>query len=600
MAEVTLRLTNRSRSSPTIPLFNVPAPLDVVVRFVYNFFLPDERINSDGVPRYQGQGTLDDDDPSSVKDAELELPRYIEIHFTPAPSAIGDDTRVGTGLDIETNSDSIIMEESTVSETNLAINYKDPHVKKRMENKAELLAGLLDVDPLTSPSNKAQRLYDSYPLLNQPNSTATMGIEEYLQQIFEETKIGFVNQVGEFKPVSVFVKASQMTINSTLFRKAADSIVGGNYAVQDPNKQVLINEVSNSSFYRESPDEQLHLTHVAESTAVADPNPVIGTNGYIIIRREKRADGTAGENRRYFLQGRTNTRFIDTEILYGSVYSYSVRRVIEARVGISHQGRGRRRTYNKATFLIASEPSTIQSVEASENIPPIEPDGVFYRFNYDDGAGLFIKWQIPSGRQRDVKYFQVFRRKTIENAYECIAEIDFDNSEVKSPKREFVLPARRIKASAPVTMFLDTGFDRDSDYIYAVVALDAHGLTSGYSAQSRVGFDRRKNRLTLQNISRSGAPKQYPNFFVDPKLDDNIHVNSLTQDAMMTSRRRRAKVYFDPDLIQYDTQALERVPLLATDKISGFYKLLLINTDRQKSADADIVIEDMRSPPDSV
>jgi len=599
VAEVTLRLTSRSRSSPTIPLFNVPAPLDVVVRFVYNFFLPDERINSDGVPRYQGQGTLDDDDPSSVKDAELELPRYIEIHFTPAPSAAGDDTRVGTGLDIEINSNSIIMEESTVNETNLAINYKDPHVKKRMENKAELLAGLLDVDPLTSPSNKAQRLYDSYPLLNQPNPTATMGIEEYLQQIFEETKIGFVNQVGEFKPVSVFVKASQMTINSTLFRKAADSIVGGNYAVQDPNKQALINEVSNSSFYRERPDEQLHLTHITESTA-DDPNPVIGTNGYIIIRREKRADGTAGENRRYFLQGRTNTRFIDTEILYGSVYSYSVRRVIEARVVTSHQGGGARRPYNKATFLIASEPSTIQSVEASENIPPIEPDGVFYRFNYDDGAGLFIKWQIPSGRQRDVKYFQVFRRKTIENAYECIAEIDFDNSEVKSPKREFVLPARRIKASAPVTMFLDTGFDRDSDYIYAVVALDAHGLTSGYSAQSRVGFDRRKNRLTLQNISRSGAPKQYPNFFVDPKLDDNIHVNSLTQDAMMTSRRRRAKVYFDPDLIQYDTQALGRVPLLATDKISGFYKLLLINTDRQKSADADIVIEDMRSPPDPV
>ena len=124
--------------------------------------------------------------------------------------------------------------------------------------------------------------------------------------------------------------------------------------------------------------------------------------------------------------------------------------------------------------------------------------------------------------------------------------------------------------------------------------MDAHGLTSGYSAQSRVGFDRRKNKLTLSNVSRSGAPKQYPNFFIDPKLDDNVYTNSLTQDAMMTSNRLRAKMYFDPDVPGYASEGLGLTALVSTDQLGGFYKLLLINTDRQKSSDAEITIEDTR------
>ena len=105
----------------------------------------------------------------------------------------------------------------------------------------------------------------------------------------------------------------------------------------------------------------------------------------------------------------------------------------------------------------------------------------------------------------------------------------------------------------------------------------------------------------LKTISRAGAPKQYPNFFIDPDEDRNVFVNALTQDTIKSSNFSNLVVYFDPDAMRYresadagagvtkDAFAVKvsetesPLPDGAPELTGGVYKMLLVNTDRQKS-----------------
>ena len=142
-----------------------------------------------------------------------------------------------------------------------------------------------------------------------------------------------------------------------------------------------------------------------------------------------------------------------------------------------------------------------------------------------------------------------------------------------------------------MTYFEDKSFNRDSGQsIYAVCAIDAHGFTSGYSTQTLVGFNKFKNSITLKNISRPGAPKQYPNFFVDPDLDDNIAVDSFSQDAIFDSGRKKMYVYFTPDAKTLTTSDGATAANCITTTDTGLYKMHVINLDLQKSTTVEMSI----------
>ena len=210
---------------------------------------------------------------------------------------------------------------------------------------------------------------------------------------------------------------------------------------------------------------------------------------------------------------------------------------------------------------------------------------------------------MPSGKQRDIKYFQVFRRKSINEPFTCIAEIDFNDAIKRWKGRDArqMFRAEKVRSDRvytfefPTTFFNDARFDRKSKFIYAVAAVDAHGLTSGYSAQTEVGFNRNRNRITLETISRPGAPKQYPNFYIDPSLDDNFAVDSLTSDAMMSSKKQSVTVYFDPDALSASVDGNEgsnyhknkkTIKIIKSkNKDNGAkYVLNILNVDRQLAA----------------
>jgi len=319
--------------------------------------------------------------------------------------------------------------------------------------------------------------------------------------------------------------------------------------------------------------------------------------GYIVERYDAKRDINLNDPQKtFYVNSAIATSLIDTELAYGSSYYYMVRSVY-MRDFTGLDGTSGQILQQRQFF--ASYPTDPMFIETVESTPPTEPDGLFYKFNYTDKKGLILTWQYPVGRQRDTKYFQVFRRKTIDDPFTCIAELDFNNATIKIGRMEKVHENQVRLCTGTTTFYEDIDFTRNSSYIYTIAAIDAHGLSSGYSAQTLVTFDSDTNKIKLKAVSRSGAPKQYPNFFVDPDLDENTYVRTLTQDVMTSSGKSKVRLFFDSDCEIYKSTTSDGVEETHThtglSENNIVYKLHMINLDRQKDDSVEITFKDFRN-----
>ena len=104
-----------------------------------------------------------------------------------------------------------------------------------------------------------------------------------------------------------------------------------------------------------------------------------------------------------------------------------------------------------------------------------------------------------------------------------------------------------------------------------------------------------KNRVEVKRISEKGAPKQYPNSFLDPRIDKNISSQRLLEDKMSDSRRYSMRVYFDPEYLRVNDGNGEDLSLITYDSL-GTYKFLVLNLDRQRTRMLTFEVQDKRSP----
>jgi site-specific DNA-adenine methylase len=170
--------------------------------------------------------------------------------------------------------------------------------------------------------------------------------------------------------------------------------------------------------------------------------------------------------------------------------------------------------------------------------------------------------------------------------FQLIREYDFDDSVIKVENLETPSPGNVKIAGGTVNLHTDHDFTKDSKFVYSVCAIDAHGMTSNYSSQIELSFDRSKNHLNKQMLSVSGAPKSYPNMYIR---------NDLFEDTMKTSGRQKLTVYFNPEYLEVTKQSGSKLGLLATDTNNGTYRLQIINTDLQKASSVDISLKNLRT-----
>lgn len=599
--------------SRTLVALDVPEPLNLRASFIYNFFVKNETTDRSGNLKYNSPSHLIDskdkdptrfDDIASINSStgtrlrsyDVKLPRSIELVF--------DKTKIridGKGLEVPRDIQQRLrkedpikvidelanMEENITSLKDVIIKMNDGDINDRLQGKLNLAAELLGIaqqeesfkiSKILKEENFDQNALDY--LFGQDSIQEVRYVNS--QQSFNNNKFYAITEnavIDTAMDIRFLRELNSSFVNRTDFNKLKNDFDYGRLesaAMKLPNDDSLDDA---SAFIKSFNPKK---TGNNNSNQVFDAKTI----GYLIYKNEITADGSAMPVKKFFLEDidgvDVTPRFEDRQIVYGSTYHYNVRAVILTKRlhlsdGTDELMSGKYEIYS---VLVSRESETV-SVRAIEDVPPGEPDSIFYDYIYGKG-GLRISWRMPTNRQRDVKYIQVFRRRTIYEPFQCIAELDFNDSEEKLPRTEFVDPSRIVKLPRAQTNYVDQEFDTKSNYIYALAAVDAHGMTSGYSRQMQVSFDRVENQLKLKLVSEKGAPKQYPNFYIDPSMDDNVFVTSMTVDSMRLSGAKKLRIFFDPDAVSYVSSNGESGLIVRDQKQDAVYKFHMINLDRQK------------------
>jgi hypothetical protein len=307
--------------------------------------------------------------------------------------------------------------------------------------------------------------------------------------------------------------------------------------------------------------------------------------GYIIDKYEISPDRDAPVYTRapIVIENPNARSAIDFQVKYGTTYSYSIRAVAAVDFPAFNEDTGQVLT---VTSLVASRGTPRRTVECVERVAPPPPADFNVTWDFTEEAPR-LAWGFPVNTQQDIKKFQVFRRRTINDPYQLIREFDFNDAEPRLPDLEE--PEGRLVIRTPGdprTVYLDRGFDKDSTWIYTICSIDAHGLTSAYTTQFEVRFDRFKNKIQKRVISGAGAPKAYPNLYLE---------QDLFIDTIKDSGHTHMKIVFNPELLELRNRRGTNLELLSTNQTGGRYRLQLINVDFQKQQELDLFIDDRRT-----
>lgn len=355
---------------------------------------------------------------------------------------------------------------------------------------------------------------------------------------------------------------------------------------------------------RIGPEDYAPKIDCFESTYTARPSAHRhGVCGYVVDKFVLTLSGRKEFVKRFFLEGSSTTSVVDTGVAYGFTYIYEVRtfNLVEMDVSDDYFDYESRQIVDsrkpRVLFAVLSRPTKQVKVKCVDTVAPPPPDLLTFRFDYSTEK-LVIDWKFPHTKQRDIKKFQVFKRRSINEGFTLIAQYDFLDAIFELPTIERVSPEVDFRASKPITQHIDDDFDKSGDAIYAIVSVDAHHLTSNYSDQIRVKFNRSKNLLETISISPLGAPKQYPNFLISSTEAQNIETIRYTEDVMRDSGHQKMRIYLDPEVLFIERGEMTSGNVAVSRKADGLekgsYKFQILNVDRQKMKILDVLIEDKR------
>jgi hypothetical protein len=309
--------------------------------------------------------------------------------------------------------------------------------------------------------------------------------------------------------------------------------------------------------------------------------------GYIVQKFAINEDGTVKIYPEVVIDSPDKTTFIDPNVAYGVRYRYRVLCLVKSNFSAVEYARGKSKNVIISSLFASNGSDAV--VDCIDQVAPPPPVDLKFRYRADD-TGLTITWNFPVNLQNDIVKFQVLRRKSVLEPYELIKEYDFDSSIVATFNPEAVPSQLTQKSLLPVTVHRDTEFTKDSKFIYTIVAIDAHGLSSNYSVQLEASYDRYRNKINTRLISPSDAPKPYPNIFIN---------NDTFVDTMSMSGYSKLNIYFDPEYVKVtranaDGNIVDLEHILFKDESgNNVYKLMVTNTDFQVSRVLDIKINNV-------
>lgn len=593
-------------SKPSTPVFSiqVPTPGTINVEFVYNYYVYDESTNPNaGVPEIFKKKPVDQSN-FSISDPYTRLPRYNKVSWKPPTHS---SSKVKRKHFISENLDKIVSEDSFISSRfasysfssfeNLEKAYQEINNKKVESGISQ--AGTIDsyVSGLLSSYFETQD-ESNISAIQKQIITAVGSLERIADRPDSTLGIEFYSESGKKYENSGF---HQLVSEAPLLHMKINSLVLPDvFASASLMKEDILSLNSNykSGFKDSEAAYSLAIKPIFVGEKATNPENAIGSSsiiGYLVERYELTNDGFK-KNKTIAIEDTDVNSYIDFEIKYGVTYYYSVRSIASIEVpGYDDENEEIR----NIVYYVSSKPIS-KSIVCDEKIPPPPPIDLNFIWDYKSRK-LRIVWGMPVNPQRDIKQFQIFRRKSALLPFELIKQQCFDNSTKKYVTGESIdgnsTSMTKEDSSfvsydkSPFMSYIDDDFIinaenlTSSKYIYSVSSIDAHGMISNYSAQFEITFDFFKNKIIKRLISRSGAPRQYPNMHIDIDLFKDVIKTSGPESSRM-------KIYFMPEYfkISYNSGMIQEV--VSTKQRNSFYKLQFINLQNQKSDSLKITVND--------
>ncbi|MDB4337472.1 hypothetical protein OAA09_00480, partial [bacterium] len=587
-----------SYPSSLISFVDVPEVTRVSSKFHYNFFEPDESVNDswDGsinkTMRRSGQSIISGKtSPAVIEEVKKRVPRFVKLTWRALKTNNRSDARRMRFLRIKDHLENI-QDESSVSNGSFSgLIIQDSGIDDKLTPFLNMSLNLSKDTTGTSPTDKAKELNKRTSVDVSPKFLAD-------SMNSQSSGVSFISSEERVDKSKIKKTARDLTLNVQLNNKFADKIiqtalddVAGIYndemsELEGPAKLITSEAMGKSAPGDISPDEYEVIidpirVRMFDVGQVDTESRILG---YIIEKFEALDTGELIKIKDIVVENPNRSTFIDTRVKYGATYVYQIKTIAQVDFQSMTEDSS---DILSTTMLLSSKPSSRAVIECIEVIPPSEPVDFKGVWHYSKNQ-LCLMWNFPVNRQRDIKKFQIFRRKSILEPYEMIAMLDFDDSVVRQPDRENITPSRRVYLEQPALTYYDLDFKMSSKYMYTICAIDARNMTSNYSMQLEMSFSKSRNKLISKMISPAGAPKQYPNLYLN---------TDLFVDTIRDSGHTRVNIYFDPEYLEIEDSQGADLGLIKNTyrgENKGEYQLQFINVDHQKEKKLTIKISDQR------
>lgn len=604
-----------SKPSKRVSVADIPEVSGFNAKFVYGFFTPDESTNDAGLGVIQA-------DASSIDGITHHAPRFVRFTFTrvivqnnPNGNEFASNSESAgqqNAISITDNLSQIQFESDFSSNEYLGLEFQDNSVDKKLFT---LVSGSLAKQ--VSAKNRAVQagidrnrqtildtLTDEHSLMDAARAMASETNENISNNVIvnalnqlDTLQLSFIDDATQQKLIDdAFVRVRDVSVRGQLLGRIAGRVIKN--IVNDPMSTFSDELVASqykaltaqaNAISRHNPSiinsTEFEPTFRAITTKPIDAHDAPTSTkviGYIIEKHEILSNGQLRRHPSIVIESPSVGIAVDDKVAYGRTYIYAIRTVAQLNVRLSVEDSD---DIVIGAGLIASRRSTRAVVKCVESVPPPPPADFNIIWDYTHDA-LKLMWSFPPNPQRDIKAFQVFKRSSINEPFTLIQHIDFDDSEIKEKNHETPDVDVMKHFQSPVLTYLDGGFGRTSKAIYTLCSIDAHGLSSNYGMQFNVWFDETKNRVMKSLTSSSGAPKSYPNMYLN---------QDMFSDLMRTSGHTRCRVIFDPELLRLDDKRGNDMKLMTLNNVDGGkYQLQLTNVDMMQQEIVDITIDDAR------
>ena len=568
-------------------------------KFIYNFFEPDERINDTGAtaPQFVKKRSSESLDSQFIESNKFNrfVPRYNRLDWKPVVELRSIIPRT---VRISNNFSKIYNEQDFAVEQFIPIQLQDKNIDGKLNFAVKKLIEYqkdnneLDLNQTESQMDAAKKMMAR--LSTQISDTL---IKESINK-FDEEGYNFYLGKEKINESSLLNDISEVKQYMQLNAKFADIILASGHEAafslfDDEEKDIndQIKAVQSSLNISKNPNILDSKDYDFELLEYLNVRP-IDTNGfeprwqiigYIIEKFELLKDGSRKQMAPIIIENANISTTVDYKIKYGARYQYNIKSVAYLE---SQAEDAETNDIVIVSYLISSKNSSSQIVVCEEQVPPPVPTDITTRWNYTNNE-LIVSWNFPPNTQRDIKQWQIFRRKTVDEAFELQKVYYFNDSVIKESDDYTESPYEENieHMDNPKCFWVDKEFTKDSKYIYAVCSVDAHGHSSNYSIQLETSFNKYSNTIVKKLIAPSGCPKAYPNF--------NLYSDAFV-DTIRDSGHSKLNVFFNPEYLKVTNSSGNDLNLLRTDK-NHIYTLSIINIDLQEQTNIDIKLNDRRT-----